>query len=300
MTGNVRRFVCAFALALVLPSCGGGGGSTPTTPSTPAAPTITGVTVTGATSPATVGQTAQFSATANLSNSTTQSVTSQASWQSSNGGVASVSSAGLVTAVSAGDADIRATYSGATGSAHVTVTAPAPAPGPAPSPSGFSLSGRVTEEGTSSGVADVTVEVKDRSIATTTNSAGNYTLTGISAGSYTIRGTKGGYEIAERAVSMSASTTLDFTIKKVPSSPPPTPAPATCGPRTGPCGQATAVCNDGSVSCSANRSGTCSSHKGVECWICPGTLCNGLTAPGGGLVNYSRVPLPALPPDLEK
>jgi beta-lactamase superfamily II metal-dependent hydrolase len=53
----------------------------------------------------------------------------------------------------------------------------------------------------------------------------------------------------------------------------------TCGPTTAPCGQATARCNDGTYSCSQNRSGTCSSHGGVACWICPGTLCSGISTP---------------------
>jgi hypothetical protein len=40
------------------------------------------------------------------------------------------------------------------------------------------------------------------------------------------------------------------------------------------CGTATAICNDKTYSCSQNRSGTCSSHSGVSCWICPGPLCS--------------------------
>jgi hypothetical protein len=35
-----------------------------------------------------------------------------------------------------------------------------------------------------------------------------------------------------------------------------------------------AMCNDGTSSESNNRSGTCSSHHGVKCWVCPGPLCN--------------------------
>jgi hypothetical protein len=35
----------------------------------------------------------------------------------------------------------------------------------------------------------------------------------------------------------------------------------------------TAKCNDGTYSCSQNRSGTCSSHSGVSCYVCPGPLC---------------------------
>jgi hypothetical protein len=41
------------------------------------------------------------------------------------------------------------------------------------------------------------------------------------------------------------------------------------------CGTATAVCNDQTLSCSQNRSGTCSSHGGHSCWICPRPLCSG-------------------------
>lgn len=51
----------------------------------------------------------------------------------------------------------------------------------------------------------------------------------------------------------------------------------TCGGSSVPanvaCGVPTAGCNDGTWSCSQNRSGTCSSHGGVRCWVCPGPLC---------------------------
>ena len=67
--------------------------------------------------------------------------------------------------------------------------------------------------------------------------------------------------------------------------PPPNPNP---GPSTGTCSGVTppnrcdvgsgpppptARCNDGMWSCSQNRSGTCSTHGGVRCWVCPGPLC---------------------------
>jgi hypothetical protein len=283
MTGNVCRFVCALTLALVLPSCGGGGGSTPTTPTTPAASTVTGVTVTGPTSSATVGQTAQFSATATLSNSTTQSVTSQASWQSSNGGVASVSGSGMVTALAAGDADLRATYSGSTGSAHITVVAPAPVPGPGPAPSsGFTLTGRVTEAGTNTSLADVRVEVKDHNNAATTSGTGNYTLSGISAGNYTLRGTKSGYDMAEPTVSISGTRTLDFTMRRVstPSptpSPTPTPSPSCCR-----------VCTVGKAC------GNTCIERSDTCHVPTGCACNALTSEPELPLTYTRVPLPLL------
>ena len=125
--------------------------------------------------------------------------------------------------------------------------------------------------------------------------AGNYTLTGLAAGNYTLRASKSGYTLTEPTFSISANRTMDFTIAKVASTPTPGPSTSVCAPRTAPCGQATAVCDDGSLSCSQNRSGTCSSHGGVSCWICPGTLCNGLTAPAGSIE-----PLLAALPELRK
>lgn len=74
------------------------------------------------------GQTLQLSATANFSNNTTQNVTTSAAWVSSNVGVATVSSGGLVTGVAGGNADIRATFQNVTGTAPLAVTATAPPP----------------------------------------------------------------------------------------------------------------------------------------------------------------------------
>jgi hypothetical protein len=50
------------------------------------------------------------------------------------------------------------------------------------------------------------------------------------------------------------------------------PAPNSCQVGNGP-PPATARCNDGLWSCSQNKSGTCSGHGGVACWVCPGPLC---------------------------
>src|SRR5689334_14866993 len=113
----------AFAIASLAFACGGHN-SSPSTPSPqpPTPPTVTAVTVAGTAPP--VGSTAQFSATATLSNNTTQSVTSLAAWQSSNASVVTVNSVGLVTGVGAGEADITATYLSVAGRSHVVLSAP--------------------------------------------------------------------------------------------------------------------------------------------------------------------------------
>jgi hypothetical protein len=73
-----------------------------------------------------VGQTSQFTAKAKLSNGTTQDVTTQATWESSNAAVATVSATGLVTVQAFGSTDISASYQSVTGrvslSVAVTVT----------------------------------------------------------------------------------------------------------------------------------------------------------------------------------
>ncbi|SDJ03730.1 Ig-like domain (group 2) [Frankineae bacterium MT45] len=80
--------------------------------------------VTPATASALVGATTQFHATGTYSDASTADLTSTASWSSSNPGVATVNSAGLVTAVGAGTATITATSGSVSNSATIKVTAP--------------------------------------------------------------------------------------------------------------------------------------------------------------------------------
>lgn len=295
--GRLRHVVVLVGVVLGLASCGGGGGGSATpTPTTPT-PTVTSVIVTAPSSTAKPGDSSQLTATATLSNGTAQTVTNQATWQSTNTAVVTVSSTGFVTAASPGDADIRATYQSVTGTAHVTVTAPAP---PAPPPTTFSICGITKEDTGSTPVSSATVAVKDTTLSTTSSAVGAFCVTLPTSGRFTLRATKSGYDLGETTVTVTGNATADVVMHKQ-SSPAPTPAPGP-GPTPGPtptpgpngptCTAAsipanascinngtppvTAVCNDGVFSCSANRSGTCSTHGGVLCWVCPGTLCNGL------------------------
>ena len=71
-----------------------------------------------------VGTTQQFAATGAYSDNSTQSLTTSATWSTSNAGVATVSTTGLATAVSAGTATISAVSGGVYGTALLTVAAP--------------------------------------------------------------------------------------------------------------------------------------------------------------------------------
>ncbi len=64
----------------------------------------------------------QLTVTANLSNGTNQDVTSSATYQSSDTGIATVSSTGLVTGIAQGNANITVTYDGQTETVPVTIT----------------------------------------------------------------------------------------------------------------------------------------------------------------------------------
>lgn len=117
------RWAKIMSLAFVLVACGfltTACGSSSTAPSA-----VNTVTVTGA-APA-VGATAQYSAVANLSNGSTEDVTTSATWTSSNPGVATVSSTGLVTAIAQGNVSISATFDSVTGTAQAALV-PAQAP----------------------------------------------------------------------------------------------------------------------------------------------------------------------------
>jgi hypothetical protein len=126
----------SIVVAVVCLGCGSKG--SPTTPppanNPPPAPTLANVALNSGRTAINVGETEQFSATANFSDNSTQNVSGTATWSSANTGVATVNASGLVTAVAAGSAEIRATFQNMTGTRTVQVSAPPPPPPPPPPP----------------------------------------------------------------------------------------------------------------------------------------------------------------------
>jgi uncharacterized protein YjdB len=150
----------------------------------------------------TVGQTTQATAVTRDADGnvlTGRSIT----WASTNAGVATVSSSGLVTAVAAGSASIRATSEGVTGAATLTVTAPAPTltaveltPSSASLLTGatqqFSATGRMSDGSTQA------VTVTYAATGGTITSGGLYTA-GSTAGSYRVIARQSGGTLADTA-----------------------------------------------------------------------------------------------------
>jgi hypothetical protein len=108
----VATAVVLLVVGTLVSACGG----SPTVSST----STSSIAVTG-TVP-TIGQTSQLAAKATLSNGTTQDVTTQATWSSSNTAVATVTSGGLMKLLQVGAADITAAYQGVTGRLSVSVS----------------------------------------------------------------------------------------------------------------------------------------------------------------------------------
>jgi len=94
------------------------------------APTLESIAVTPANTNLPVGETEQFTATGTLSNNTTENLTSQVAWASSDTTWATINATGLATAVSPGPVTISAAFDGITGSTGLTVVTPTPTPTP--------------------------------------------------------------------------------------------------------------------------------------------------------------------------
>ena len=85
--------------------------------------TLTSIALTPASPTITSGATQQFTATGTYSDSSTQNVTSLATWTSSSTGIATITTAGIATGVSAGSSTITATLSGIPRSTSLSVLA---------------------------------------------------------------------------------------------------------------------------------------------------------------------------------
>jgi hypothetical protein len=135
----MRRAGTCIATAVLLGTCTGPQGDSPTTPDAAPAkggPAIKSVQVSPSSASIQVGQTVQLTATTKPTTSGTIYT-----WSSNSGAVATVNSSGLVTAVSAGTATIRASAGGKTGNALITVIAAPPPPPPPPPPESVTFVG---------------------------------------------------------------------------------------------------------------------------------------------------------------
>lgn len=145
------------------------------------------------------GSTEQLSALGTYTDKSTQSLTAQVTWQSSDPTVASISASGMVTAVKAGNVTITASMNSVSGTAGVAVTAaqvvltainvgtPSPSLG-AGSNEQLTATGVYSDNSTQSLTSQVSWGSSDPTVATV-SAAG--VLTGVKAGSVTVTASLG-------------------------------------------------------------------------------------------------------------
>ena len=176
--------------------------STVTAPSS-----VVSVTVSGAQA---ATPTFQLQAAAHYADATVSDVTSQATWQSSNTQVATVTGTGMVTAVGQGEANVTATFGGQVGSFHATI-APSPVTAltlsgmPSGPVSAIQLSAAARRQnGASEDVTSrATWESSNPQIATVSNGL----VRGVDNGTVLIRASFEGVQ-AEAAVSVATRSTI--------------------------------------------------------------------------------------------
>jgi hypothetical protein len=197
-----------------------------------------------------VGDTAQFTATATLSNGTTADVTSAATWSALDTSIFAVAPGGKVTALKVGSTDVRATYQGATDKDYTTAQPLLM----------FKAYGTVTEAPPDfGGLAGARVDISPSpspGFFVTTNGAGDFEFPPLKGGPYTLTVSRAGFTSQTKAISLTRDVRADFPLLPT--------------PPTG----ATARCKDKSWSYASTKASACASNAGVSYFVCPGPLCS--------------------------
>lgn len=196
-----------------------------------------------------IGDTAQFTAIATMSNGATADVTSSAVWSTSDPAILAVSAGGKVTGLKEGSADVRAAYQGVTDKDYTTVQPFLM----------FVAYGTVTaappDFGPLSGVRVDITPAPTGSLSTTTNAAGDYAFPPLKGGNYTITVSRDGFHGQTRTLTATRDIRTDFPLVPTP-----------------PAG-ATARCKDKSWSYVTDKAAACAVNSGVSYWACPGPFC---------------------------
>ena len=204
-----RRAALAVLVAVMVACNNSSSGPTGVSEQPPVVVTVTSLTIGGSGS-GSVGQTSQLTAAAALSDGTSQVVTAQAAWESSNAAVATVSASGLVTFVAAGEADVKATYKTVSATKHVSVS-------PVAKPQ-HKLSGVITDALTGKDVVGATVLVvdgPDAGLSTVSDADGRYAFDRLTEATFTLKVTHDGYQDRTQQVTLPSDISLDIAIAPV-------------------------------------------------------------------------------------
>jgi hypothetical protein len=241
----------AVLLAALAAGCGSSSSSAASgSPTAPSAGSAKSLKIIGAVnSRIVVGDTAQFTAMATMSNGTAVNVTNDAVWTTADPSIFAVAAGGKVTALKEGSADVRAAYQGTTDkdyttaqpfltfTAYGTVTAAPPDFGPLP------------------GVRVEIGPLPAGTLTTLTDGSGDYSFPPLKGGVFTITVSRDGFHSETRTITATRDIRTDFPLT-------PMPPPG-----------ATARCKDRSWSYATSKSAACAANSGVSYWACPGPFC---------------------------
>ena len=200
-------------------ACGGDIGPTQPTPA-PTGPIVAKSVVIQGGSQGTVGDEFPLTALVTFSDATTQTLTTQAAWSSTDAAVATVSASGQLKMVGAGTCEVKVAYTQQ--STSTTVQATARVTVSARPLANFTLFGVVSDGRNTRALGSATVLViggTNNGRTTTTDANGYYSIPTLIEGSFAVRITRDGYEVLEQPVSLAADTRRDFQMKELP--PPP-------------------------------------------------------------------------------
>jgi hypothetical protein len=200
----------------------------------------------------------QMNAKAEMNGGSSIDVTAASQWSTSAPDLASISSAGVLTALHSGHVDVRATYQNVTGTLSLTLSVSQP-------PSSFILSGVVKEVAPGTKVlAGVTVRFTsgpNAGTSTTSSTGGEFGFINVPGGIVGLEAVKDGY-ITWRNPELVIDHDREMEIVMYPT-PPKNDAGVT----------ATARCMDGTWSWAQTTAQACTANGGVVYVVCPGPLC---------------------------
>jgi len=216
---SVRRIFVACPAVLGVCWLSACGGSSSTTPMTP---TMSSISVTPANLTVPAGVTDSFAAMAVFSDGSKQDVTSSVTWNSSNTQVATISTAGLASSLSAGATTLSATLSGVSGNTTLTVT-PAALVSIGVTPAMPSVAAGSTQQFTATGLYtdhsthDLTTEViwgsSNTTVAAIGDSTGSYGLaTTLAPGSTSVSAAINGISSAPATLTVTPATLVSIAV----------------------------------------------------------------------------------------
>lgn len=206
-------------ILISLTACGGSGGSSP---SSNTGPSLSRIEVTPSQPTLAKGTTLNLTATGIYSDNSTRTLTNDVSWQSTNDSVASLSIAGGISAITAGQVSIQASLDGITGDTKLTVTNavlsrlelnPSSVQLANGTRQAVSLIGHYTDDSTQDVTEQATWAFSDTSIASLSDPIirDNFWLTGLAIGTTQLTASLGAIS-TQMAVTISAANLIQIDI----------------------------------------------------------------------------------------